>query len=85
MHLAGHALVWGNEGSNPAWFNTDCVDEGDGLPNSCDGIYYGNWTPAQKRQIIADHIYNDTQHYNNTMAAWDVANEALCDCQPMVS
>ena len=21
--------------------------------------------------------------YNSTMAAWDVANEALCDCQPM--
>ena len=67
----------------PHRFNTACVDDGDGLPNSCGGTSYGNWTPAEKRRIIAAHVYNDTQRYNSTMAAWDVANEAICDCQPM--
>ena len=30
---------------------------------------------------MAAHIKNDTLRYNNTMAAWDVVNEAICDCQ----
>ena len=53
----------------------------DPLPNTCGGTYYGNWTKKEKRQIMTAHIKNDTLRYNNTMAAWDVVNEAICDCQ----
>ena len=78
----GHALVWGKEASNPDWFNIDCVydDNGD-LASGCSEPY-GNWTVSQKRQIMIEHVKNVTLYYNGSAAAWDVVNEAICDCNP---
>lgn len=59
-----------------------CNDDDDSCPNYC-SVYYGNWSIAEKRQLMIEHIRNDTFYYNGTMAAWDVVNEAICDCTPM--
>ena len=30
--------------------------------------------------IMVEHVKNVTTKYNGSAAAWDVVNEALCDC-----
>jgi len=63
----GHALVWGQEGSNPNWLQPS-NDE------------YGNWTVDEKRQIIIDHITEHMNRYAGRITYYDVVNEAVCDC-----
>lgn len=60
---AGHALVWGKEGSNIPELQ----------PSS-------KWSAVQKRQAIIDHINEMMTRYKGRVAAYDVVNEAVCDC-----
>lgn len=66
-------------------FNPDCdcpYPNDDDCPNYC-AVHYGNWSVKQKREIMIEHLKNDTSYYNGSVDAWDVVNEALCDCTPM--
>ncbi|MBD0839154.1 endo-1,4-beta-xylanase [Streptomyces sp. TRM68416] len=35
----------------------------------------GNWTPAQLRQLMTDHIATEVGRYKGRVATWDVVNE----------
>jgi len=39
----------------------------------------GGFSPAQKKQLLADHITTVVKRYNNTPVCWDVVNEAVAD------
>jgi len=49
---------------------------GSGNPNWLEG---GNFSPAQKRTILQNHITTVVTRYNSTPICWDVVNEAVAD------
>jgi endo-1,4-beta-xylanase len=80
MAFRGHALVWGKAASNPDFFDEECVPDGDGnMPGRCKSEV-GSYTVAEKYEIMNDHIKEEAEFYNTRLAAWDVVNEAVCDC-----
>ena len=80
MQFRGHALVWGKAASNPDFFDEECVFDSDGnMPGRCKeevGVY----TPEEKYTIMDAHVKEESEFYAGRMAAWDVVNEAVCDC-----
>jgi len=49
---------------------------GAGNPN---WLLNGGFSPAVKKQILADHITTVVKRYNSTPICWDVVNEAVAD------
>ena len=39
----------------------------------------GNWTSAEARALLIDHVRHVVEHYRGRVVAWDVVNEALND------
>lgn len=80
MQFRGHALVWGKAASNPDFFDEECVFDSEGnMPGRCKeevGVY----TPEEKYEIMDAHVKEESEFYAGRMAAWDVVNEAVCDC-----
>mmetsp|Transcript_15347 Transcript_15347/g.31617 ORF Transcript_15347/g.31617 Transcript_15347/m.31617 type:complete len:828 (-) Transcript_15347:29-2512(-) len=80
MAFRGHALVWGKAASNPDYFDEECVYDDDGnMPGRCK-TEVGDWTVEQKYSIMDAHVKNESEYYAGRLAAWDVVNEAVCDC-----
>jgi GH35 family endo-1,4-beta-xylanase len=80
MSFRNHALVWGKEESNPDYFDEGCVYDDDGnLPGRCKEEV-GTYTVGEKYAILDEHVKNETEFYRGRVAAWDVVNEAVCDC-----
>ena len=76
MDFRGHALVWGKAASNPDFFDEECVEP---LPGRCKSVV-PTYTVDQKYKIMKDHVKNESEFYAGRLAAWDVVNEAICDC-----
>ena len=80
MQLRGHALVWGQEGSNvnalqPSHDDYGCESVGSVTRTGCQ-----DWTADEKRTIIVEHITEHMTRYNGSITVYDVVNEAVCDC-----
>ncbi|GMH78349.1 hypothetical protein TL16_g07765, partial [Triparma laevis f. inornata] len=80
MDYRGHALVWGKAASNPDFFDEECIYDEDGnLPGRCKSVV-PTYTVDQKYKIMNEHVKNESEYYAGRLAAWDVVNEAVCDC-----
>jgi len=80
MAFRGHALVWGKAASNPDYFDEECVYDSEGnMPGRCKEEV-GDWTVEEKYAIMDTHVKNESEYYAGRLAAWDVVNEAVCDC-----
>ena len=80
MDFRGHALVWGKAASNPDFFDEECVEDADGnMPGRCKSAV-PTYTVDQKYKIMNEHVKNESEYYAGRLAAWDVVNEAVCDC-----
>jgi endo-1,4-beta-xylanase len=61
--VRGHTLVW--HAQMPKWLKV--------------GIKNGDFTPAEVRSIMKNHIIKVTKHFKGKISQWDVVNEAFND------
>eukprot|EP00121_Abeoforma_whisleri_P002054 Awhi_evm1s1838 len=78
MKFRGHALIWGKPSSNPDFFDEECVKNPE-LPARCKSEI-PNYTKEEKINLMKEHIKEELNFYGSRIAAWDVVNEAVCDC-----